>query len=1455
MYLGSSQHMMTPTPFDNPKGYWEHLRIIGLNDDILALMGGAWDTPPTFDQNWTDHPDVSLIALRLQNFVDAEFADQLQWGWKDPRISLTLAFWKQQFPDARWLVCLRHPVAVAHSMNTGKSMRDFDLLSALKLWQTYNEMILREIAPAQLLITHYESYFYDPEAELKRVLSGLAMPIDATHVEQALATIQPDLRHFSVPDDLINADFVSSTTREYYQLLCQHAGEIYHAAQADDAYQRRIALAYSQYLQRTYMQDRLAPAQSAPAQSNESVQALQTQLAELRADLRESQSRLTDSIAHATNLAEQLAHSQTYARDLQKHLTEKKQDVQNLTRQLERQQATIDELQLQNSAHQTLQALVQEKQTEIDALAQQLTTEQAEYNAQVATLREEVARLQSELADERAEMDARASNLREQLATKQSTHDAQVNTLQETITHLQDDIADLRDSLASARAQHETQLADLQDERQTLTAKLETIERDHSTQRAELYDLRTDLMQATQALDIQHADTIIWKTLVTQLHAELQASESRYQAREHAVRVRNQQIASYQQQIYTLKQQQAVSVDDDVAIIRGQYQHAQHRIEQLETRIRQLQHQLQYVQRDFALINNAWIVRMIAHPIWRFRRSLAPEGSRRYETYQRWKGRVAALLRVNTPQAAALPAPSAVAKPPQTADPKPSQTIVCTIISKNYLAYARTLMASVQSHHGDDIRCVVLLVDEIDGCFETDAEMFDVCLARDLDIPQWQHFSMKYNILELNTAVKPYFLQHLFEHYAADQIIYFDPDIQIFHPLTDMMRLLRTNTVVLTPHLLTSLPTDGKKPDNLTIRQSGIYNLGFFAISRRAPYREILQWWQERLYTQCVVDLEAGIFVDQSWMDLLPTIFDSVFISREASYNVAYWNLHERHVEQRQQTYVVNQLPLVFMHYSGFDPEHPQRVSKHQNRFHMRDLALALRNLFRKYRQNLLAQGYQTTHQWTYAYANFADGVAIPDVMRQLLLDEDPRGERWPNPYAIAQADAFRAWAITPVYPAEQPVLSRLAVRFWQSRSDLQLTFPDIRGADAWAFAQWFVASPEVTERIADALIAPIRDRLYGGEPALVAPPAGVNIIGYAKSETGVGQQARNMLGALRAVDVPTALLPVETNDRARKLATLPDDIPLEARYNVNVIHANADMTPVIRESIPVDALTNRYNIGFWSWELATFPAQWYPALDFYDEIWVPSTFIEQAIAPITATPITTVPIAIQPPTPAPIARSRYGIADDAFVVLFVFDAHSFYERKNPQAVIEAFKRAFTTHERQHQARLMMKVNNISASPAHEQALRSAMRDVNGILIDDYLHYSDVNGLFVLCDAYISLHRAEGFGLTLAEAMYFETPVITTGYSGNMDFTNHDNSFIVPYSLIELEETYGPYAVGNVWAEPDVRVAADHLRQIYENRDGAREVAERAGQIIQSKHSPMVVGEYLQKLLRNRGLL
>ena len=261
-------------------------------------------------------------------------------------------------------------------------------------------------------------------------------------------------------------------------------------------------------------------------------------------------------------------------------------------------------------------------------------------------------------------------------------------------------------------------------------------------------------------------------------------------------------------------------------------------------------------------------------------------------------------------------------------------TLAFTICSINYLAQAQTLGQSLQEQN-PSIEFVIGLVDRLDKVeLEPDKiPPFQMLEIDKINIESFDQMCEIYNITELNTAVKPYFIDYFYKNRPDIQnVIYFDPDIIVFDSLKPLEDSLKKYPMVVTPHISSPINDDlnTKETDHLS---TGLYNLGFIATSRSEATYHMVSWWKDRLEKDCRIDLCNGLFVDQHWINFVPLFYpNDVLVDKYPGYNMAYWNLHERTVSIQDGKYFINGKPLIFFHYSGYELKKPNEVSKYQNR-------------------------------------------------------------------------------------------------------------------------------------------------------------------------------------------------------------------------------------------------------------------------------------------------------------------------------------------------------------------------------------------------------------------------------------------------------------------------------------------------------------------------------------------
>jgi glycosyltransferase involved in cell wall biosynthesis len=368
-------------------------------------------------------------------------------------------------------------------------------------------------------------------------------------------------------------------------------------------------------------------------------------------------------------------------------------------------------------------------------------------------------------------------------------------------------------------------------------------------------------------------------------------------------------------------------------------------------------------------------------------------------------------------------------------------------------------------------------------------------------------------------------------------------------------------------------------------------------------------------------------------------------------------------------------------------------------------------------------------------------------------------------------------------------------------------------------------------------------------EPA--APPKeGANLVGFFHAEFGQGEVVRRLVGAFRHADLPFA--PVPLREIPHRYIPHRQDHPFRVDaskpvFDVNVLCLNAEHVVAYAETTGREVLAERYTVGVWFWETETFPESLLGALDYVDELWVASEFVASAIRPETWKPVLTFPLPVAQPEVVPVSRNEFGVADDAFLFTFAFDFFSTVERKNPAALVKAFVRAF---EPESGAHLLIKtINGDKRAQELDRLVASAAGHPHISVHDGYLPPEKVTALTAAADCYVSLHRSEGFGLTIAEALALGKPTIATGYSGNLTFMDPDGSYPVPYRLAAVPEGAGPYPAGALWAEPDVDAASALMREVFEAPDEALRRAARGQETVLRLQSYERTGEFLGERL------
>ncbi len=377
-------------------------------------------------------------------------------------------------------------------------------------------------------------------------------------------------------------------------------------------------------------------------------------------------------------------------------------------------------------------------------------------------------------------------------------------------------------------------------------------------------------------------------------------------------------------------------------------------------------------------------------------------------------------------------------------------------------------------------------------------------------------------------------------------------------------------------------------------------------------------------------------------------------------------------------------------------------------------------------------------------------------------------------------------------------------------------------------------------------------------EPAATTAPPGVNLIGYARSPTGLGQGLRQAADALDWAGIPLTVIDFPTDHPNSFVElSLEGRIAAEPAHGINIVHINAEQMPGAEARTP-SLFAGRFNIGYWAWELPEMPDSHLNGFRCLDEVWVPSSFVQDAVSKKSPCPVVRMPHSIRFAPSAAASRRSFGLPANRFLFLLMYDFSSVQARKNPIAALDAFERAFPAADAP--AAVVIKTQNARLHRAESEELSARIRGRDHFIwLDVTLPRQDAHDLMAVCDALVSLHRSEGFGLGPAEAMYLGRPVIATNWSGNTDFMRPDNSLPVDYQLVRIQRDVGAFSAGQMWAEPDVEHAAWLLRRIVEDEPWRARISRQAAQTIREDYSPERIGqrararlEYIQRNLLGR---
>ncbi|MEI8341747.1 MAG: glycosyltransferase [Verrucomicrobiota bacterium] len=780
----------------------------------------------------------------------------------------------------------------------------------------------------------------------------------------------------------------------------------------------------------------------------------------------------------------------------------------------------------------------------------------------------------------------------------------------------------------------------------------------------------------------------------------------------------------------------------------------------------------------------------------------------------------------------------------------------CTIAARNYLAQVNLLAASFKKHHPDGEFTVLVIDGTAENTGDKISGLYQLIGLHEIGLSPAEigRMAMIYDVTEFSTAVKPWLMRYMLGT-GAPAVIYLDPDIEIFSPLDDLFELARRHTIVLTPHSTTPILRDGLRLNESDILGSGVYNLGFLGLGQGCG--EFLDWWSERLSRESMNDPTRMRFADQRWIDFVPSLYPH-HILKDVACNVAYWNLHSRKVVWTGERYEVNGRPLVFFHYSGFDPDQPHLLSKHAGNRPRVLLSQepGVARLCKEYAARLEKEEFSLRKKSGYGYDRLDNGIQITGPMRKLYRESllaaeaQPGKELPPAPFMPGGTEAFIAWLNEPATRGN-PRFTRYLQSIHASRPDVQLAFPEPAGRDAGEFINWVFTSGRKDYQIPNELMprntAPgtgVATRT-GGEALLQVPE--VDIAGYLQAELGVGEAARLLISGLEAANISFNSISIRgtVNRQNHPFRHTGEE---DSGAKVKILCVNSDTTPAFALDMGPSFFQGRHIIGVWFWEIEEFPSSIIAAFEVVNEIWVASEFMAGALRKVSPKPV----FAFRLPVPllkdqGSISKTELGLPE-RFMFFFSFDFLSIFERKNPIALVHAFKKAFPLEEGP--ILVIKSINGDRKLPELEKLRHAAAGREDIVIIDGYLSHEQKDAMMARCDCYVSLHRAEGFGLTIAEAMSLAKPVIATRYGGNMDFMSEKNSYLCSYQRTKIGKGSEPYAPDAEWANPDIDEAAALMRHVYAHPGEAEERGKLARLDIASKQSAAACGRFVRERLK-----
>jgi glycosyltransferase involved in cell wall biosynthesis len=822
---------------------------------------------------------------------------------------------------------------------------------------------------------------------------------------------------------------------------------------------------------------------------------------------------------------------------------------------------------------------------------------------------------------------------------------------------------------------------------------------------------------------------------------------------------------------------------------------------------------------------------------------------------------------------------------------------VLTLATPAMLPQARVLARSLRRHRPDWPHEVLLIAprDRKQTVARGEAareEMRVLSAAEELDL-DLEPLIGRYEEHELIAMLLPRLLRE-YSKRREGPVLHLPPTVWVHGDLEPVATALTGHDVLLVPVTSADVPDDGLVPSHVQLEEGGRIAQTIMAIAPSPRAEGFLGWWGERVEAALggLDGLRGGARgEDRPWLarllELAPARFATAVLE-DPGCNLSMWNLHLHSLgwdegEVSPAMLVDGLWPLRFLDLPGFEPDHPHRLSAQASRVRV-SRSPVLHELCARYAEELLRAGWRETNHRRDVGRQMPDGAIYDSVVRALHERALALGEDFGDVFERQGAQTFVAWLRGPApHGAAHGVTRYVYYRVAHERPDVLRAYPDLDGGDGAEYVAWCEAfgreEMQIPERFMPSQAGVPQDVSPTEEPGDMAEAAtladaalsedsresaaedaatqvagdgpAVRVTGYLNHTLGLGSAARGYVQALRAAGAPTSTASVPLFHMQAGMTLQAgygehdfEDLVHHGRHGYELVAVNADELPDFVARLGEDYFQGP-RIGVWGWETNRIPTRWKRAFELVSEIWVYSRFMAENFAAVAPVPV----IALPPPVQRPAERPeplRLGVAE-GFEFLFAFDYLSTIQRKNPVGLIEAFKRAFAPGEG---PQLLIKTINAPLRPlAEEEVLWAAHGRPDIHVIDRSLSATERDGLMAGCDCYVSLHRSEGFGLTLAEAMAIGKPVIGTGYSGNVDFMTAENSYLVEYEITRVGPDCEIYPADGEWADPSIEHAAELMRRVWSEPEEAARIGGQAARDVAEQLSPEATGAAMRRRL------